>query len=231
MAWLFEVFDLLREAMVDMLKGSPLACSHILATSEISCTMKRILWPLGNIPETLYVLRMVDKLAVLSEIETTFVTDFKISADALSKQGKPYFSLGRLFEQAKAAFPAGKEELIRKANESMPGLDLNMIVHGDHYLKMALPAEAAQVLTAKTILAYDWLFQHQKFDYLVRYGGNNLNFWVASIMAEKHGIPRYVLISAGLFERCGLQPSGINEQWDWNGFERLWPQVKDTEAL
>lgn len=190
--------------------------------------MKHILWPTGGVREALYNIRIARELGDSSVYKTTYITDIKESAQALAEKKVSHFSLGQLFEKAAGEFPSDPQEMVARANAAILGFDLNMIVHGDHYLCMILPRESAQLLTAKTILAYDWLFRHEKFDYIVRYGGNNLNFWVPTILGEKYNIPRYILTYAGLFARCGIQTGGIAEQWSWLAFDRYWAKYKGS---
>ncbi len=184
--------------------------------------MKKIIWPVGNTKEARYDIRIASELQKKIEADVLFVTDFKSSEPILEQAGVRFKTLRQLFIDAKAYIPQEPEALIAKANEVLKQIDVNMLVHGDHIIEMLLKPQNARILVSKTILAYDWFYQQEPFDCVIRYGGNNINFWAPSIIAEKYGRPSYIFNYAGFFERSSIQYGGIREQWDWLSFHRAW---------
>lgn len=186
--------------------------------------MKKILWPIGNVGESLYVLRIARAIEKKTGAQFTFVTDLDSTVKKLTELNLPFKTVGQLFREFSSSIPCDPDVLIAQANRTLKDIDLTMLVHGDHMLQLTMKRRPACILAAKMVLAYDALFQQEKFDAVIRYGGNNLNSWVPSIIGEKQHAPSFVMVYAGAFKGCAVQPAGIKEQWDWYSFNRHWPQ-------
>lgn len=189
--------------------------------------MKKILWPVGGVGETQYVLRILRSIEKKTGAQFTLVTDLDPTVQLLTELGVPFKTVGQLFDEAAADIPTNTEELFAKANAILKDIDLSMLVHADHMLKLTMQHHTACILAAKTVIAYDTFFRKEGFNAVIRYGGNNLNFWVPSIMGEKYHAPSFVLVYVGEFIGCAVQPAGIKEQWDCYSFNRLWPKWQD----
>lgn len=184
--------------------------------------MKKIIWPVGNVSEARYDIRIGRELQKKIDVDILFITDFKPSEIILEKEVVRFKSLRQLFIEADNNIPHEPDTLIAQANDVLDQIDINMVVHGDQIIEKLLKPHNARILAAKTILAYDWLYRQENFDAVIRYGGNSLNFWIPSIIAEKYGHPSYIFNYAGFFERGVTQFGGIREQWDWLSFHRAW---------
>lgn len=180
-----------------------------------------LIWFIGGMKEATFVARLTEMLLAEHHMGSVLITPFRNTQSKLHSLGYSCLSLVDIFNMVDCT-NLDDPALIDSANARLSQLDINMLLHSDQLLSLFVEREVAQSFIARGVLSiYEMLSKSNYAGYL-RYGTGSAIGRAMSIVAEAIGMRSYTLASCIGPNSCGLIPAGLEEQWHWTSFIRIW---------